>query len=312
MSRRTPNADKMLLRAALQTAARGMYVFPLWPRTKMPALHGIETCRGSGACTHGHQGWETRATRDPALIQRWWQSRPLNIGLATGRSGLHVLDLDSAHGADPPAEWATARDGRDVLALVAERAGQPFPGNTYTTRTPSGGLHLYFQAPPLIQLHNTVARLGWRVDSRGSGGYVVAAGSVLPHGRYELITDRPIAPLPAWLVPLLLPPIAHHTADAPNGTGRKEPASDKRRNAYLQVIHDSVAAAAPGTRHHVLIRASYSLGRLAAGGDLDTDEARACLHTATGRWHGRPSRKDIRTIEDGLRAGALRPRRLAG
>lgn len=302
----------MLLRSALHTAALGMYVFPLWPRSKMPALHGAETCPGSGACTNGHQGWETRATRDPALIQRWWQSQPLNIGVATGRSGLHVLDLDPAHGADPPPEWASACDGRDVLALVAERAGQPFPGVTYTTHTPSGGLHLYFQAPPLVELRNTVARLGWRVDSRGSGGYVVAAGSVLPNGRYELIADCPIAPLPTWLVPLLLPPFANHTVDIQLGTDRKAPASDIRRDAYLQAIHDSVAAAVPGTRHDVLIRASYSLGRLAAGGDLDPDEARACLHTATGRWQGRPSRKDIRTIEDGLRAGAHRPRRLAG
>lgn len=236
----------------------------------------------------------------------------MNVGVATGPSGLHVLDLDPAHGADPPPEWATARDGRDVLALVAERAGQSFPADTYTTRTPSGGLHLYFQAPPLVELRNTVARLGWRVDSRGNGGYVVTAGSLLSNGRYQMVADCPIAPLPAWLVPLLLPPIANHTTDVPIGTGRQEPASDLRKDAYLQAIHDSVAAAVPGTRHNVLIRASYSLGRLAAGGDLDTDEARTCLHTATGRWQGRPSRKDIRTIEDGLRAGAHRPRRLAG
>ncbi|WP_406231176.1 hypothetical protein [Nocardia sp. NBC_01009] len=37
-------------------------------------------------------------------------------------------------------------------------------------------------------------RLGWRIDSRGSGGYVVAAQSELPHGIYRLADEH--APIP--------------------------------------------------------------------------------------------------------------------
>jgi bifunctional DNA primase/polymerase-like protein len=304
---------RTLLGAALRTAERGMFVFPLWPRSKVPALHGAENCPGAGVCVHGHRGWEARATQDPDLIRSWWRHWPLNIGVAAGRSGLHVLDLDPAHDADPPPEWPEARDGWDVLTRVAARAAQPFPGDTYAVRTPSGGLHLYFGAPPLVQLRNTVARLGWRVDSRGCGGYVVAAGSLRADGRYELVNDRPIAPLPTWLVPLLLPPPSpeHPAEHVPTRWTQTGPVSEVRMNAYLHTIHDRVAAALPGTRHHVLVRAAYTLGRLAGGGDLAVDEARDCLHTAAGRWRGRLSRKDIRTIEDGLRAGAQRPRRLA-
>jgi hypothetical protein len=306
--------SRFLLRVALRMAERGMFVFPLWPRSKVPALHGVHSCSGHGVCAHGHQGWEARATQDPELIRRWWRTWPLNIGVAAGRSGLHVLDLDPAHGAAPPREWAGARDGWDVLARVADRAGQPFPGDTYTVRTPSGGLHLYFVAPPLVELRNTVARLGWRVDSRGCGGYVVAAGSLRSEGRYELVNDRPIVPLPAWLVPLLLPPpfLERTVEHASTGWHRAGPLSDVRKNAYLQTIHDRVAATPSGERHHVLIRVAYTLGRLVAGGDLDVGEARDCLHAAAGRWRGRLSRKDIGTIEDGLRAGAERRRSLAG
>jgi hypothetical protein len=313
VNRRVVEVDsRFLLRVALHTAERGMFVFPLWPRSKVPALHGADSCPGGGVCAHGHQGWEARATQDPELIRRWWRSWPLNVGVAAGRSGLHVLDLDSAHHADPPREWAGARDGWDVLARLADRAGQPFPGDTYAVRTPSGGFHLYFGAPPLVELRNTVARLGWRVDSRGSGGYVVAAGSLRPEGRYELVADRPVAPLPAWLVPLLLPPpFSDHPVSQRSGWGRAGALSEVRKNAYLQTIHDRVAATPSGQRHHVLIRAAYTLGRLVGGGDFDVDEARDCLHTAASSWRGPLSRKDIRTIEDGLRAGAHRRRRLA-
>jgi hypothetical protein len=78
-------------------------------------------------------------------------------------------------------------------------------------RTRRGGLHLYFTAPPGLRLGNTLGRsergLGWLIDTRGRGGYVVAPGSFvdLPDGagRYEVAYDRPPAPLPDWLTAVL-------------------------------------------------------------------------------------------------------------
>lgn len=300
----------LLRSAALRSAAMGLVVFPLWPYSKVPALHGANQCTHRGVCANGHCGWEQQATRDPGEIDRWWRRWSLNIGIAAGRSGLHVIDLDAAHGADPPAQWTGVRHGGEVLARLADQTGQPFPGDTFTVRTPSGGSHLYFRVPSGLELRNTVARLGWRVDSRGSGGYVVAAGSLLRAGRYVVTNEAPIAPLPSWLVPLLEPPPT--LPDLPIGWHRDEPVSQTRKNAYLRTIHDSVAGTPRGRRHHVLVRAAFTLGRLVAGGDLTIEDARDCLYDAAARWRGAPSIKDSNTIEDGLRAGAFQPRQLAG
>ena len=116
----------------------------------------------------------------------------------------------------PPPQWALPgiTDGADVLAVLCERHGQPFPSETFMVRTRRGGLHLYFTAPPGVRLGNTNGRyergLGWLIDTRGHGGYVVAPGSFvdLPDGtgRYEVVYDRPPAPLPDWLTALLTAP----------------------------------------------------------------------------------------------------------
>jgi hypothetical protein len=139
-------------------------VLPLWPNTKVPAHHGRDDCAGTGPCEHGHAGWEQRATADPQQLRVWWHARPdLNVGIATGPSGLHVLDLDRAGGESAPERWQDARHGRDVLAMLAAEAGQPYPGDTFSVRTPRGGCHLYFRAPQVPRLRNTVGLVGWRI-----------------------------------------------------------------------------------------------------------------------------------------------------
>jgi hypothetical protein len=61
------------------------------------------------------------------------------------------------------------------------------PDRTYTVATASGGEHLYFRQPVGLQLRNTQGEhgsgLGWCIDTRGHGGFVVAAGSRRMDGR---------------------------------------------------------------------------------------------------------------------------------
>ncbi|WP_432704997.1 bifunctional DNA primase/polymerase, partial [Actinokineospora globicatena] len=80
-----------------------------------------------------------------------WSLGPYNVGIATGPSGLVVVDLDVPKAADDvgPEGWNQAgiRDGADVFTVVCAGLGHEVPWDTLTTRTPSGGTHLYFTAP---------------------------------------------------------------------------------------------------------------------------------------------------------------------
>jgi hypothetical protein len=121
---------------------------------------------------------------------------PYNIGVATGPSQLLVVDCDT--GKMPPPQWPAVAGGFDVLRELAAEAFASLP-RTMAIRTPSGGIHLYFQAPPDQRFGNSAGRLGWHIDTRGTGGYVVGPGSV-SSGGFNVVVDRaPIAPLPTWI-----------------------------------------------------------------------------------------------------------------
>jgi hypothetical protein len=309
-----------LLAAALDAAGRGWPVFPLHPGTKRPALHGHARCPGHGPCADGHQGWEQRATTDPDRIRRAWSTAPFNIGLATGPAGLVVVDLDTRDHTDPddvvPPRWAAygATGGADVLAILAAEAGAKVPA-TRTVVTPSGGRHLYFTAPAGVVLRNTAGDrgtgLGWKIDTRAHGGYVVAPGSHTPDGAYRVAEDLAVAELPGWLAARLAPPPPPAVPAGPIRTG------SGRRDRYLAValraetarVHDAPAS----QRNACLYVAAVALGQLVAGGSLPEHEARTTLLSAAARHlalRAYSPQQAEQTISSGLRAGAKRPRRI--
>lgn len=284
------------LTAALDAAARGWHVFPLIPADKRPAV----------------RDWETRATTDRARIIRCWSHAPYNIGIATGPARLVVIDLDTPKAPDdtPPADWSEPgiTCGEDVLMALAERHGQPYPHETFTVRTGRGGTHLYFTAPDDIELRNTAGRLGWKIDTRAAGGYVVGPGSFVRRP-YAVIHDAPAAPLPGWLADLLrpapLPPQTPVTVAL---------AADDRRGAYLRRAVEGelsrVADSPPDGHNNALYLAAVALGQLVAGRELDEHAVTEWLAAAAARV-GQGDREARRTIASGLRAGAQRPRTVA-
>ncbi|WPO71392.1 bifunctional DNA primase/polymerase [Streptomyces sp. KN37] len=285
------------LTAAFDAASRGWHVFPLIPGDKRPAI----------------RDWEQRATTDPDRITRCWTHAPYNIGIATGPSGLVVIDLDTPKSPDdkPPAAWANGGilDGADVLAALCERHHQHYPADTHTVETGRGGLHLYFTAPDGEGLRNTQGKLGWKVDTRAAGGYVVGAGSVVPAGPYDIAHAGPTAPLPAWLAELLRP------APLPPQRPITVPLSTRdRRGKFLNAaLNDELARVTGSGDHqhnHALYIASVALGQLVAGGELDAHEVTEKL-TEAALSVGQGEREARRTIASGLRAGANRPRKVA-
>ncbi|MEV0826397.1 bifunctional DNA primase/polymerase [Nonomuraea rubra] len=297
-------ADRPPLPYALAAAARGWHVFPLTPGDKTP-LEGMS--------------WRRLATTDPVVIRRIWARRPYNIGIACGPSRLVVIDLDLPKpGERPPPEWDRPgiTDGADVFALLCSRAGQPVPLETFSVRTRRGGLHLYFTAPPDgPALGNTSGDrgngLGWKIDTRAAGGFVVGPGSHvdLPDGTgpYQVLHAVDPAPLPAWLAHRLRPaPLP------PQQPVRIALRSDRRAtylDAALRNCLDRVTTATHGNRNTTLWGASVALGQLVAGGALDETDTEALLIEAALQT-GYPADQARKTIRSGFRRGASRPRRV--
>ncbi|MFG2293395.1 bifunctional DNA primase/polymerase [Streptomyces sp. NPDC048603] len=262
-----------MLTAALATAERGWPVIPLRPGSKVSALHGETRCPGTGDCADGHAKPEERATTDPDRIRAAWAAGAFNVGLATGPAGLVVVDLDPPKPSDPPG----THHGREILHNLCTALGETLP-DTHTVTTPSGGLHLYFTAPPGARIRSTQDILGRHIDTRAWGGYIVAPGSTTPAGRYEVTDDRPPVALPAWVCDRLTAPprikampLRPDRSSAPAG----------RRAAYVAAAlrneRRNVETAAEGGRNKALVRAARALGRLIASGDLDRAEVEEAL-----------------------------------
>lgn len=316
-----PTAADMLA-VALAAAERGWHVFPIRPSSKKPpALHGDTTarpCPRTGICAQGHRGWEQRATTDPDRIRAAWSRAPYNVGIATGPSGLVVVDLDVPKSPAERGEGGCNRgegigDGADVFAAVCAQLGHPVPWETTTVATPTGGTHLYYRAPAGVRLRNTEGEsghgLGWKVDTRAWGGYVVAPGSITPDGTYRLVEDVDPAPLPGWLAARLTPPPAPTPSTA-------APRGGERLPAYVAAAVRSecarVATAVASTHTRTLFSASGNLGQLVGGGMLPPVEAEAALYAAAAHMITGPcgctDGEIRRTITNGLRAGMARPR----
>ncbi|MFD0315973.1 bifunctional DNA primase/polymerase [Streptomyces flavalbus] len=255
----TQDPRTALLNAALEAAERGWYVFPLRPGSKRPALHGEKACTRTGPCADGHLKWEQRATTDPDRIRAAWSRAPFNVGIATGPSGLLVVDLDT-----PEHKGSSdAPDGAATFAALCERAGHSVP-DTYRVRTASGGTHLYFTTPNGVRLASTAGTVAASVDTRAWGGYVVAAGSILPTGTYEALCGPETAALPSWLHALVQP------APPRTVSPLKLPAVDGNRAAVaaLEAECAVVTEAPEGLRNVTLNRCAFKVGRFVAWGDL--------------------------------------------
>lgn len=180
--------------------------------------------------------------------------------------------------------------------------------DTYAVRTGSGGLHLYFRASETAELRNTAGQLGWLIDTRAAGGYVVGAGSIVRGRRYELLNDREPAPLPGWIAGRLTAPSPAATAHSAWELLRR--GADKRTryaNAALTAEVQRVLEAGEGTRNDTLVRAAFALGQLVGAGVLPDDLVTEAL-TAAGQAIGLSPRECAATIASGLRSGRARPR----
>lgn len=298
-----------LLASALRYAELGMYIHPLLVGAKEPRW----------------LDWESRATRDPEVIKRTWGRAPFNIGVACGPSGLLALDLDVPHDGEVSGSPGIV-DGMTMLDSLAARTPGARITPTLTVRTPSGGRHLIYRAPAGAAVRNTARTLGFCLDTRAAGGYIVGIGSVVGGSAYVLDGGSPTDPavLPDWLLTLVTtapkPPKAGGAPRRADVVARlrdltRQGTREERWAAgILRSECDELAALKqPGGRNNRLNLAAYRAGQLVAAGLLDqavaeehlTEAAQACgLGTDTPR-------EIEKTIRSGMTAGLSRPRRMA-
>jgi hypothetical protein len=180
-----PYQVRVMIKTALALAAKGLFVFPLWPGTKQPRTeHGCKD-----------------ATTDPFVITGWWEPEPaLNIAVATGAaSKVFVVDID---GLDAEAELSKLEAANGELPATVE---------SITAR----GRHIWFQYPVDRQVKNTASKIAPKIDTRADGGYVLVPPSLHPSGkRYTWSVDSAstFAAAPDWLIEKIAAPISRGTA----------------------------------------------------------------------------------------------------
>lgn len=273
------------LSSALDAAARGWPVFPLFPGSKRPAI----------------TGWQRHATTDPRTLAAWWRHRPYNIGVACGPAGLLVVDLDPPHQTDLDA----------TAILGALDADQP----TYTVATASGE-HRYYTVEPAAPGRTTAGHLGPGIDTRAVGGYVLAAGSVrLLGGRPRLYrVNSPVHVEPRRAPSRLLDALIGSRLGGRESTSSADPAV-RHGGPYVRAAIAGEAArvrnAMPGTRNASVFTAALRLGRLAAAGLVDEREVTTLLAGACESHlgiDGFTTAEAERAVANGLRYSRGRPR----
>lgn len=244
-----------MLRHALAAIKRGFHIFPVAPGQKVP---------------HRLAGnWGQTATNDVTqVVQFWTQVDPqANIGVACKPSNLLVVDLDRAK-----REWALKGtdweyvhsaygplvQGEDLFDEMRFKLGEGGDADTYSVRTGSGGVHLYYRWPshwPRISQASPVKGL---VDVRGNGGqwggYVLGEGSVTEAGPYyELWNGAEVTLPPKW--------IRHLVAEKPPAPKVQRP---KSFHSLLQSgnhsgLVNSVRNAGEGNRNNSLLWAARTM-----------------------------------------------------
>ena len=347
-------------RLALDLAALGWYILPLSPVSKRPLAncpacrprHGQAAhlthacpCLATGGWCHGVRA----ATTDPARITTWWQREPRAIpGAAAGPSGLVLVDIDAhtdqlpprlATGLLPGIDLATEpipctawhdpaqfRDGRASLALLARLRGGPRPWPTgpehqpVTAATPSGGTHLWYQAPgaglrqALADPHGRYG-LAWQVDLKAGWSYGIAPGAATTASAYHVRGGDPARPgrMPSWLAREVI----RVTTARPTHPGPPSPppisGAGPGPAAYLDTVITRDAtqlATLTDGRKRALSALAYHAGGLLAWSGASQDQITAQLidaGTTAGLRHADSARIVRRAIANGTNRPVAEP-----
>jgi len=187
-----------MIGAAKKIADKGKPVFPCKPDKAPYTPRGFKD-----------------ASTNPGRVHALFNRHPdALIAMPTGTSsGVFVIDVDR---------------------LEALRELEQELPETLTIRTPSGGLHFYFNHVP--GLTNSPGCLPKGIDVRGEGGYVI----VPPSEGYQIEHRAQITNAPGWLLERLTEKPARNTVRTPSTAAKVDietgPIPEGRRNNTLASI----------------------------------------------------------------------------
>lgn len=336
----------MATHVAHDAVDQGGYVFQLRRRSKEP-LGNCDACGADNApCSRSDVEcpcWSTggqchgfrAATNDHRVIDQWDRLRPgLNWGVSTGPSDLLVVDLDTKATTVPPVVLPahlrlgqpSVANGVELFSHVMRALSGADRLTTRVIRTPSGGFHAYFRPADGIRYTGKAGKLGWSIDVRAVGGYVVLPGSTTPDGDYVVVRDLPILSVPDWLdrwltstghregVPGIVDQAPRRTTVPIPAAGSSATRAQRYALAALTGKCQAIAAMPPvrnTKRDTTLNRAAYAIGGYVAAGALDESTAVDAL-TEAGLACGLTEGAVARTVKSGMAAGMRKPSAIGG
>lgn len=266
-------------------AALHFRVIPVHARDKKPAVN-----------------WSKYMTEAPSPdeIARWDRA-DFNVGIVTGLpDSVVVLDVDNDE----------AQQFVDGLSLPI----------TPTVRTGRG--HHYYFKTPAREIRNTVRLADQKLDVRGSGGFVVAPGSIHANGsRYEWEispSDVDLAPFPEQILALIEAKKSTKSKRAASGITSAAVATDDAEasqassglDKFLQQELDeaisNLSASTKGERNIVLFKMAVRLARHVAAAKSGWEPFVAAL-AESARSIGLEEDEIVRTIESGWTRGSAEP-----
>lgn len=276
--------------------ARGLWLIPLDPDTKTPAIH-----------RKGHPINEGRRRLSDREFAHY-RALGCNFGVMLDPSGLAVVDVEADGDAGP---WAAHVEG----------------GGPNVIRTWSGGFHAYYSRPAGTPARRVIHRGGLAVDVLAAG-YVVLAGSVVNGARYAApaeFWDVPFPMAPADVLAALALPEPPAPSDPPTcvpglqgltsvAPGRAEAfvvGLVERRARRIGAMRPAPAGQPGSGRRRVLYAAARTAGEfLHHAPHLEawviqalTEAAHVCLLVETDR-----EGPALENIANGLRKGKANPR----
>lgn len=262
--------------AAIEYAAQGFPVLPLWLGSKAPAT------------SHG----KNDASSNAEQVAHWFTPESnCNVGILTGeKSGLIVVDIDP-------------RNDGDASFERFERTYGKLP-DTLCARTGGGGCHLYFKVDVgtegLKDCPNVAGFIG--VDLKANG-YVVAPPSIHASGNsYSWTNETPIADAPDWLIDLACGGKRIKSATTSSGGS----VSEGSRNDTI--FRMACGLRARGLSLDAILAAALAENETRCVPPMGADEVEGIVHSAMryepGSEHAESDLGNARRLVDGLGGNA--------